>query len=208
MAAFWVSPGDLNSAIDEVGGVSVSSSFGGSLFASFSTGILLVFVALGQAGGSGQDSEAKAFVHKRWIEGIPESQASKYSSDSETKALIDILNDPREKADWANASLTLGMAGNAHAESAIEEFITSGQGKLSPEDYNAKTTAILALGIFAKKTGSEDALHFLERMSTSPEWIRAKVKWRGPSGDSATGIESQLSRAASAALKIRRQDDH
>src|SRR3954470_18164242 len=97
------------------------------------------------AAGLAYPSDVRAFVQQTFIHGVPYEAASKFKP-SDVPILLALLADPAAEAQWANVVSTLGMIGDAQAVGPLIAFVASGQGQLSPVQYTAKTSAVMALG--------------------------------------------------------------
>lgn len=119
----------------------------------------------------------KRFVHQNFIHGVPFKEASLYNSNRDVEILVSLLNDRKEQFYWPNIVSVLGMGRNPRATGALIAFIERGEGAVSREEYNAKVSAIIALGYLAGR--DPKALDYLSK-SLNPNVWSERLKWLPP----------------------------
>jgi hypothetical protein len=130
--------------------------------------------------------DIRDFVRQVFIHGVPYEEASRYDS-SVVPTLLEMLNNPAEKAHWPNIVVVLGMIGDERAVDPLISFIEADySGDLSTELYRAKTAALMALGYIINKTGNRKALSYLMSSLHPETWGARDVVGIAPfQGDTA-----------------------
>lgn len=95
-------------------------------------------------------SDVRQFVRQDYIHGIPPDVASSFRSNANVEILTQMLSDSRESQYWSNVAVTLGLIGNERTLEPLVAFITRGTGTLAPEQYKAKSAAVVALGFLTR----------------------------------------------------------
>lgn len=149
-------------------------------------------------------ADVAEFVKLTFPHGVPFEAASTFAP-SAVPVLLDILADPRQEAVWPNTVATLGMIGDARAVDPLIAFIGSGQGRLTPVQYAARSGAVMALGYIVNRSQHPKALTYL-RESTSPDvWQRRQFAWASPYASTDGARNLQLSEVAILGLALSAQ---
>ena len=128
--------------------------------------------------------DVKAFVRRRYIEGIPLHEASTFGP-AVVPELITMLDDPADAPWRANIVKLLGIIGDPRAVDPLIKVIEDGQGVLKPSEYGAKKTAIVSLGDVIRKSQNPNdpavlkANDYLARGLDPAIWSQ-RVQWEGP----------------------------
>ena len=127
-------------------------------------------IASGQTGTSGDvTSDIRSFVRRLYIYGVPYQRARAYGT-AQLPTLRAMLVDPGQAAYWSNIVTVMSIIGDESIASDLLKFVRTGGGKISPEHYRAKATAIVSLGYLINKTGSPTALNFLSKGLDPDAW--------------------------------------
>ena len=116
------------------------------------------------AGGSDRNVDVADFVRRIYPQGLPYEEAAQYDS-SAVPTLLAMLGDPAERAHWSNIVITLGAIGDERAVAPLIELVqaeTDDEEILSREEYDAKQSVFMALGMLSNKSGNQRALEFLQ----------------------------------------------
>jgi len=123
-------------------------------------------------------SDVRDFVKLIFVHGVPYDGAVRFGP-AATPALLAILADPAQEAAWSNTVVTLGMIGDPNAVNPLIQFISQGDGQLGRASYNARTSAIMALGYAANRDPTSPALAYLIASTGSAFW-QERVRWQSP----------------------------
>lgn len=135
--------------------------------------------SLVSAGAILQSNDVREFVHQIYIHGVPYEEASKFGSDA-VPVLLSMLEDPKEDPYWANIAITLAIIGDDRAVEPLRNFIQEGSGELSMPRFNAKTSAIMALGYLVNKSENRETLDYLIKSLDPKVWDERGVRWTSP----------------------------
>lgn len=118
--------------------------------------------------------------------------------------LIEMLGSPDEAPQWDRIAGLLGVVGDDRAVNALIEFIEQPvpSGRLSIEQANAFTQAILSLGLLVNRPGSERALEYLIEGLTPSTWRKRNVQGVAPWASSFDEYDRYLSLYALDALAL------
>lgn len=129
-------------------------------------------VLVAQAADAGAVSDASAaadgdldvadFVRQTFFQGVPFEAASQYGG-SDVDTLLAMLGDPAEAPYQANIVVTLGAIGDDRAAEPLIGLIEApAEGALTRDQYAAKASAFMALGMLVNQSGNRQALDFLQ----------------------------------------------
>lgn len=142
------------------------------------------------------------FVKQRFIRGVPYEEALKYSEKNVPELLL-MLTDSSNITYWSNIIVTLGIIGDERAITPLIDLIKGDQeGMLSRDLYNAKTSAIMALGYLINKSGNEEALDFLKDCLDPHNWDESQPTWSSPFQAARPDRNIQLSSVAVLGLTL------
>ena len=117
------------------------------------------------------------FVRRTHVHGISIDQARQYAGDqldASEQTLLQVLEDPASQAHWSNAAVLLGLIGSAEAFVPLQQMLERPTAQaLTPADFRARTSALMALGYLSSRGDYPEALDLLARAS-QPDF------WRGP----------------------------
>jgi hypothetical protein len=130
------------------------------------------------------------FVHRTYIDSTPYEEAIRYDR-TVVPTLLAMLEDPKEEPYWGNIVMTIGMIADPAATGPLERFLTSGEGKLLPPVYIAKTNVLLALGYLVNRSRNENALAFL-REGVDPAVWENRIRWTSAFFESPRDRNEQL----------------
>ena len=133
--------------------------------------------------------DLRRFVRQSFVHGVPFKEASRYGSDRDVEALISLLRDRAEEFYWPNIVTVLGMGRNPRATAALIAFIETDSGKLSRQEYAAKSSAVISLGYLAGRDAK--ALDYLLESVDPLVWSK-RLSWILPYGDNADSRNLQL----------------
>ena len=120
------------------------------------------------------------FVQQSFTHGIPYEIASKYSA-QEGNRIIPILQQNAKDKFWSNIVIVLGMIGVKEFTNTLISFIEQNDNaEISLNDYNARTSAIIALGYIANKSKDNKALEYLKDGLDIKKWEFKKLIWKAP----------------------------
>jgi HEAT repeat protein len=148
--------------------------------------------------------DVRDFVRQVFIHGVPYEQASRYDA-SAMPTLLAMLRDPAEEQYWANIVVVLGMIGDERVVEPMISFIQSDPGPaglLSPAQYRAKTSALMALGYLVNRTGNQRALNYLQESARPEAWASRGVAGTAPFQASTTERNLDLSKHAILGLAL------
>lgn len=140
------------------------------------------------------------FVSRVYIHGVPFEQAKQYRTVEDVKKLAAILGDHSQERYWPNVVTTLGMIGTREASQQLVAFLGHGEGKLSPDAFRAKTTALIAMGYVLGQSGRQSTLDYLAERADPESWSNAM--WSAPSTSDTKERDLILARSAVAALGL------
>lgn len=159
--------------------------------------------SLAGMGGGGQDTlprmSLRRFISQSFIHGVPFEEASRYRSDHDVAALVALLNHRAERFYWRNVVAVLGMGRNLRATTPLIAFIERGSGRISSEEYLAKSAAVISLGYLAGRDAR--ALDYLLKSVEPAAWSR-RLDWVSPYGDQPDTRDLQLTKSAIQALGL------
>lgn len=142
------------------------------------------------------------FVKQRFIMGVPYEEALKYGEKHVPELLL-MLSDSANIAYWPNIIVTLGIIGDERAVAPLMDIIKEDrQGVLSRDLYNAKTSAIMALGYLTNKSGNREALDFLKGCLNPHNWDDSQPAWSSPFQSARVDRNIQLSSIAILGLSL------
>jgi hypothetical protein len=147
-----------------------------------------------------QIMDIRDFVKQPFIHGVPYDDVMKYDAAATVPILIGLLKDPSYKAARAQIATTLGMLGSPDAVEPLIELAESGEGELSPTEYDAKTGALGALGLILNRQINARAFDYLKAMAIGSPLTINKLKWASPSEDSIEKRNVEIARTAIIAL--------
>ena len=160
----------------------------------------------GGLAGAGDKSQSRTpgvslrrFVKQSFFHGVPFEEASHYRSDRDVATLVSLLNDRAEKFYWSNVVAVLGMGRNPRATTALIAFIERDSGKLSREEYMAKSAAVISLGYLAGRDAR--ALDYLLKSVNPAVWSQ-RLGWQSPYADQSDTRNLQLTKSAIQALGL------
>ncbi|MDT7809757.1 MAG: hypothetical protein QOJ70_3570 [Acidobacteriota bacterium] len=160
----------------------------------------------GSLAGAGYKSQSRTsemslrrFVRQSFFHGVLFEEASRYRSDRDVATLVSLLNDRAESFYWRNVVAILGMGRNPRATAALIAFIERGSGKLSREEYTAKSAAVISLGYLAGR--DTRALDYLLKSVNPAAWSR-RLGWLSPYADQSDTRNLQLTKSAIQALGL------
>jgi hypothetical protein len=118
------------------------------------------------------------FVQRIYAEGVPFDEARQYGP-ADAEVLRGMLGDRRHRAQWPMIATVLGIIGDEGTASELIQFIQMGRGtRVNSNEYRAVGAAIVALGYLAERTGSPQALRFLEDAMDPQFWGRqTRMRW-------------------------------
>lgn len=143
---------------------------------------------------------ARDFVRRQYVHGVPYEGALRLPPNSQG-ILFELLNTPQEQPWWANAAQTLGAIGDQRAAGVLVDFVRKGEGKIDPDAYNAKTTAIFSLGWWLNRHPDPAILDFLRAGLTPGTW-NDRVTWQSPYTEDRSERNDRLAFASMRALGI------
>ena len=142
------------------------------------------------------------FVRQRFIRGVPYEDAIKYGEKHVPELLL-MLSDSANITYWSNIIVTLGIIGDERGVAPLINLIKKDQeGVLSGDLYNAKTSAIMALGYLINKSGSREALDFLKDCLNPHNWNESQPGWNSPFQSAKVDRNIQLSSIAILGLTL------
>ena len=147
--------------------------------------------------------DVEDFVRQFFIQGIPYDQARQYDA-SAIPTLLEMLNDAAEEAYWTNIVVVLSIIGDDSAVEPLISFIEAGGEvePLTPEHYDAKTSAIMSLGYLINKSGNQQALDYLKKSLAPQDWSARDVKGLAPFQESIAERNADFSKHAILGLSL------
>ncbi len=147
------------------------------------------------------------YLGRIYLHGIPFAHVAGFGPEHVPR-LKGILANPGQQKIWGNAAVALAAIATPAAIDAVRKFIFAGSGRLSPEAYQAKRAAMMALGYAGQQAvrraspeRREEALAQL-RAGLSPEYWQQRLNWRAPGDGSAVETALSLSDTAFAGLAL------
>jgi hypothetical protein len=141
--------------------------------------VVLLSCALIAPASMAQDAESgskdiESFVRQVYFHGVDFEAAGAFSSDN-VPALVEMLKNPDEERYWANIAVTISMIGDEDALDDLIAFIERvPTGRQSPESAQhlntAQTSALMGIGYLINRTGSKQALEYLEKGLSPLSW--------------------------------------
>lgn len=118
--------------------------------------------------------DIESFVRQVYFHGVDYNAAMAFSSDN-VPALFEMLKNPDEAPYWANIAVTICMIGGDEALNDLIAFIESTpSARLSAKSAQhldtAQTSALMGLGYLINRTGSEQALQYLQKKLSPSNW--------------------------------------
>ena len=141
------------------------------------------------------------FVRGVHYHGVPYDEARRYPA-SQVPALLKLLADPAESPHWVKVVAVLGMIGDESVAGPLIAFARQGSGMLTPDEYRAKTTVLLALGYLANRTRSRVALDYLLASANAEEWNTRGLRWSSPFHATVAEQNARLSSTALLGLAL------
>lgn len=114
----------------------------------------LVVASLGSVCAGAVDP-LETFVCKTYNNGAVPFQAAQSLGEKHVAQLRELLRDDKKEACWYGVAMSLGAIGTKNAVEILEGFIVSGKGKLTPDAFEGKSGALLALGWAANPVNSD-----------------------------------------------------
>lgn len=153
-----------------------------------SVGLCMVVCPTASPAEGPSPSDLRDFVCKAYDNGaVPFEQARSFGlgdrRSGSVSALRAILNSPKDAQCWSGAVWTLGSFGSDDAVEILKGFVLQGDGRLSRDEYNGKTSSVLALGWAsnpsnATNKSNERAFQFLKGGMSPRFW--GGVRWQSP----------------------------
>lgn len=163
----------------------------GGLVASALTGSRLAAQAL----------SLKDFVRQVHYHGVSYGEARRYPS-SAVPVLLRMLADPANAPHWTNIVAVLGIIGDQSVVARLIAFAHQGSGTLTPDEYRAKSTVLIALGYVANHTGSRAALDYLLASANPEAWNARALRWSSPFHATSAARNARLSSTAFLGLAL------
>ena len=144
------------------------------------------------------------FVKSVHIHGVPFDRARTFAKDEESvPTLLAMLEDPDQERHWANIVVTLCIIADEDTVDPILAFIESGPDEsLSPARYNAKSSAVMALGYVVNQTGNRKALDYLLATLRPGAWEERGVKYLSAFAPSQAARDNDLNTKAVLGLAL------
>ena len=161
-------------------------------------------VAAGPSTGSltlGQAPPVEEFVRRAHHHGVSYAEARQYSA-AGVPVLLRMLADPGESPSWENIVAVLGIIGDESVVAPLIAFLREGNGTLTPDEYRAKSTVLIALGYVVNHTGSRLALDYLLHSANPEEWNTRTLRWSSPFHATASKRNARLSSTAQLGLAL------
>lgn len=146
--------------------------------------------------------DIKEFVVQPFIHGMPYDEVVKYDAATTVPILIELLKDPNYKAARSQIATTLGILGDPRAIEPLIELAETGEGELSRTEYNAKTSALAALGLIINREMNSRAFNYLKGAAVRSPLTINKIKWNSPFADSVDRRNVEIARSAILALGL------
>lgn len=149
-----------------------------------------------------QPGRLELIARSPFVDQIPFAEARAASAEGTTR-LLAMLGDERESAHWANVVTLLGIVGDTGTFRVLRDVVlTSTRSRVSPDEYRAKSAALLAMGYLVNRVGQEVAFDFLMRASDPAFWGQAGLNWQSPFHSDRAALEETLSEVATLALAL------
>ena len=162
----------------------------------------LIITGLGFFGpGPAAAMDVRDFVKQTFIHGVPYEEAGRYGA-GDVDVLLGMLSDRSQVNHWPNVVVTLCIIGDDRAVDPILDFIKGGTGQLSPAEYTAKSSAVMALGYLVNKSGNAKALDFLKTSLDPDAWAERRMGWSSAYHASVADRNMQLSTMAVLGLAL------
>ena len=163
--------------------------------------LLLLWFGYGNATA---EMPIEEFARQTFIHGVPYEEARQYrTKEDAVSKLLGMLADFKQERYWSNVVVTLCMIGDDRAVDPLIAFVEKGgDGTLSPAHYNAKTSALIAVGYLINKTGNKKALEYLKSHITPTAWKEDKLHWMSPYQPLAEQRDVELSTMAILGLAL------
>ncbi|HCH31376.1 MAG TPA: hypothetical protein DE045_00355 [Oceanospirillaceae bacterium] len=116
------------------------------------------------------------FVQQLFPHGVPQAQASNYSS-ADTAVLLTLLADSKQQDLHANILETLGYIGDETTVAPIVAYIQGGRGVISAAQFRAKSSGLLALGYILNRNPNSSALLYLTDSLDHQTWQARDIAW-------------------------------
>lgn len=152
-------------------------------------------VAAGEPAASmtlGQTLPVQEFVRQAHHHGVSYGEALRYSAMA-VPLLLRMLADPTELPYWENIVAMLGIIGAESVVAPLIAFLREGNGTLTPDEYRAKSTVLIALGYVVNHTRSRLALDYLLQSANPEEWNTRTLRWSSPFHATASQRNARLS---------------
>jgi hypothetical protein len=147
----------------------------------------------------------KEFIRLTFFDEFPFREAARYGREA-VPGLLRELEAPSADVDLTTVIATLGAIGDPAAFPPLVRFFESGSGRLSPEAYRAKTTALFVLGeILARASNPAIRDYLLD--GTDPTVWSVKVQWQLPYEAPEGTRDRQLAIIAIEALGVAGEED-
>jgi hypothetical protein len=154
-----------------------------------------------QADATAQVLDPATFVRQTFVHGVPYDQARALGPDA-SKVLIPLLADPAQEPYLANIVVTLGIAADPSSVDPLIGVVQGGTGRLTREQYAARTGAIMALGYLANAIDDPRAMQYLQQGATVGGWNARNIGWSSPFDESAADRNLQLARVSILSLAL------
>ena len=106
-----------------------------------------------------------SFVRKRYIHGLPYTEAASFGLDS-VPALLKTLSDDNDQDYHANIASVLGLIGGDEAKTGLLDFISKAMDSSHNSiTYQASLAAIMSLGYIVNRTGDRDLIEYLSKLA-------------------------------------------
>ena len=152
---------------------------------------IAIAIALDPAASQGPD--IRNFVRQVYIHGLPLQEVEKFDAATTVPILLEMLGDAREEEHWPNIVATLGMLGDVRAVDPLIQFAEKEvPGPLSDAHYNAKLSAVMALGYIVNKGKSDKALRYLAAGLDPDVWTQRGIKWSNPRQSDQAAVRRDL----------------
>ncbi len=147
------------------------------------------------------------YLGRIYLHGIPFAHVAGFGPEHVPR-LQGILANPSQEKIWGNAAVALAAIATPGAIDAVNKFIFAGSGRLSPDAYQAKRAAMMALGYASQQAvrrsspERRQAVLAQLRAGLAPDYWRQRVNWRGPGDEATAETALQLSDTAFAGLAL------
>ena len=109
------------------------------------------------------DRDVRSFVKKRYVHGMPYSEAVAFGP-ADVPILLEVLDNDKDQVNHPNVVSLLGIIGNDPAKEALIQFISQAETKLhNSNTYQATLAAVMSLGYIVNRTGDQDLIAFLRK---------------------------------------------